>query len=188
MKNRCISDCITRINKGHTKYCNCGHIQGENTHVYLWSLHYICRTQSNYLNKLIRVSSLPQTVVCVDPFSVNYSPDNWPEPEVFRPERFAPGTSHPPYAFFRFGLGPRKCLGYRAALVMIASIVTSLLQRFRVELADPKAEVRLKTEGMPFFTPYLTPDFVLRPKGASSAALWRIKAANSPPGSGTLAL
>lgn len=44
----------------------------------------------------------------------------WPDPEAFRPERFlsdpkesAPYAMQDPLAFLPFGLGTRRCLGYR---------------------------------------------------------------------------
>ena len=46
----------------------------------------------------------------------------WPDPESFRPERFLSPDAHPeaapyamqdPLAFLPFGLGTRRCLGYR---------------------------------------------------------------------------
>lgn len=36
-------------------------------------------------------------------------PNNWPEPERFRPERFE--QAYDPYAFLAFIQGPRSCLG-----------------------------------------------------------------------------
>ena len=103
-----------------------------------------------------------QTCVSVDPYSINYDETYWPNPEEFRPERFAAGQHHVPYSLFRFGLGPRKCMGYRLAHSIIEMIVIKLLQRFHLELADPSGKLKIKTEGLPIGTPYLAPNIIFK--------------------------
>ena len=63
-------------------------------------------------------------------------------------------------SFFRFGMGPRKCLGFRYALAITRVVVVSALQAYKLELVDPDGPARVKTKGMPFFTPYLCPEIV----------------------------
>ena len=102
--------------------------------------------------------------MCVDPYSINYDPEYWPDPEKFDPERFGPNGNLVPSAYFRFGLGPRKCIAFRVALSVTTILVATLLQRYRVELAVPGAEDKLKSQGMTVFTPYKAPDIILRPR------------------------
>lgn len=101
-----------------------------------------------------------QTPVCVDTHSLNFNEAYWKTPEVFEPERFADGSRQVPGSYFRFGMGPRKCLGYRYALAITRIVVTSVLQKYSIRLADPKAPEKVKTRGMPFFTPYICPEIV----------------------------
>jgi cytochrome P450 len=63
-------------------------------------------------------------------------PDVWPEPEAFVPERFAPEAKArlPKGAYVPFGGGSRTCIGMRFGQLEIKTIVTLLLQRFRLEL------------------------------------------------------
>ncbi|KAK3732821.1 hypothetical protein QZH41_017720 [Actinostola sp. cb2023] len=100
------------------------------------------------------------TTVCVDTHSLNFSEKYWKNPEQFQPERFAEGTRQIPGSYFRFGMGPRKCLGYRYALAITRIVVASVLQKYSIRLAEPTAPDKVKTGGMPFFTPYLCPDIV----------------------------
>lgn len=100
------------------------------------------------------------TPVCVDPYSLNYSEKYWKDPEKFDPDRFANGARPTPGSLFRFGMGPRKCLGYRYALAITRVVVASVLQRYTLQLAHPDAKARVKTKGMSFFTPYLCPEIV----------------------------
>lgn len=97
------------------------------------------------------------TPVCVDTHSLNFSEQFWENPDKFDPERFANGTKQVPGSFFRFGMGPRKCLGYRYALAINRLVVASILQKFTLELGQPSDLLRVKAKGMTFFTPYLSP-------------------------------
>jgi len=96
----------------------------------------------------------------VDTHSLNFNEAYWENPEVFKPERFAEGSRQVPGSYFRFGMGPRKCLGYRYALAITRIVVASVLQKYSIQLADPEAQEKVKTRGMPFFTPYVSPDVV----------------------------
>ncbi|XP_053617325.1 cytochrome P450 6B5-like isoform X1 [Plodia interpunctella] len=70
-------------------------------------------------------------------YHLHHNPDFFPEPEVFRPERFYGEEKRNiiPYTYMPFGEGPRLCIGMRfAKMQMFAGIVT-LLKKYRVELA-----------------------------------------------------
>ncbi|XHS79198.1 cytochrome P450 [Burkholderiaceae bacterium UC74_6] len=58
----------------------------------------------------------------------------FPEPEAFRPERFAAEAPEIPRgAWMPFGAGPRVCLGQHFAMAEITLIAAMLLQRFRIQ-------------------------------------------------------
>jgi cytochrome P450 len=59
---------------------------------------------------------------------------HWPDPEQFRPERFAPSgdTSHAPYAYYPFGIGQRTCLGQPFATQEFLLVLAVLAQRFQL--------------------------------------------------------
>jgi cytochrome P450 len=84
--------------------------------------------------------------ILIFPYITHRHPRWWPEPESFRPERFAPenSASRPRYAYLPFGAGPRTCVGLHFAMTEILLVMALLLQRFRVELAMDPATVRVE--------------------------------------------
>jgi cytochrome P450 len=89
--------------------------------------------------------------VLLSPWVVHRDPAVWPEPDEFRPERFA-GDPPARTAYLPFGDGPRMCVGNRFAEAELRIVLATLLPRVRLSLAD-QAEVR--PEG----------DATLRPQG-----------------------
>jgi cytochrome P450 len=86
----------------------------------------------------------PGSEILIFPYITHRHPKWWPEPESFRPERFAPenSASRPRYAYLPFGAGPRTCVGLNFAVTEILVVLAMLFHRFRVELAMDPATVR----------------------------------------------
>jgi len=79
--------------------------------------------------------------ILIFPYITQRHPKWWPDPEAFRPERFAPENSaaRPRYAYLPFGAGPRTCIGLNFAMTEILAVLALMLQRFRLRLAiDPE--------------------------------------------------
>jgi cytochrome P450 len=91
--------------------------------------------------------------VLIAPYVVQRDPRNFPNPEVFDPDRFAPGRIQqiPPYAYIPFGGGPRICIGNSLATMEIVLLAATVLQKFRLVLDQPPPEPEL--------------EIVLRPRG-----------------------
>src|SRR5437764_2417676 len=72
----------------------------------------------------------------------------FPEPEQFRPERFAAAAKAalPKGAYVPFGGGSRICIGMRFGQLEVKAIATALLQRFTFDL---EPGYRLRTRQMP---------------------------------------
>ncbi len=69
----------------------------------------------------------------------HHLPDVFAEPWRFRPDRFLPDeyAKLPKGAYIPFGGGSRTCIGMRFGQLEIRTIATSILSRFRLELAEP---------------------------------------------------
>jgi cytochrome P450 len=79
-------------------------------------------------------------------------PDVFPEPDAFRPERFAPEAKAALErgAYIPFGGGSRTCIGMRFGQLEIRTIATLILSRFALA---PPPDFRLTIRQMPTISP-----------------------------------
>jgi cytochrome P450 len=72
------------------------------------------------------------SIVVVSPWLLHHDRRWWPEPEVFRPERWlTDATERPRYAFIPFGGGPRVCIGEPFARLEATMLLGSIARRWR---------------------------------------------------------
>jgi cytochrome P450 len=86
------------------------------------------------------------------PFVSHRMASHFPQPEVFRPERWDPssGETPPPYAYIPFAAGPRSCIGAPFATMEIKTVLAMALQRFRLDLVpDQHIEATVRTTVQP---------------------------------------
>jgi cytochrome P450 len=83
----------------------------------------------------------------------HHLPDVFPEPERFRPERFAPDAKAalPKGAYVPFGGGSRTCIGMRFGQLEVKAIAAEILRSYRLELVDPG--LRPSIRQMPTLSP-----------------------------------
>jgi len=76
------------------------------------------------------------STIFLAPYATHRHPSVWENPEAFDPERFAPGKadSVPPFAYFPFGAGSRKCIGFHLALLQMQLATAMVSQRYRVQM------------------------------------------------------
>ena len=102
---------------------------------------------------------------------VHRDPRFFPEPELFKPERWGDGSDRqrPRFAYFPFGGGPRICIGQPLAMMEAKLILATVLQRFRLA-ATSAAPVH------PFPSVTLRPDRPIRLVVSRRALGYRIAA------------
>lgn len=74
--------------------------------------------------------------------AVHHDPELWPEPNEFKPERFA--ETPKPFTFIPFSAGNRSCIGERFSMLEQLTIVTRVIQKYRIKLPgdlDPRTVV-----------------------------------------------
>ncbi|XP_045770963.1 cytochrome P450 6B5-like [Maniola jurtina] len=71
-------------------------------------------------------------------YHIQRNPDHFPEPEVYRPERFFGDEKKniKPYTHMPFGEGPRICIGKRFAKMPMHAALLKIFKNYRVELAE----------------------------------------------------
>ncbi len=76
----------------------------------------------------------------VSPYLLHRDPTNWPDPERFDPDRFAPGRDkeRPSYAYLPFGGGPRLCIGNQFALMEMQILLALLVRQFDLRAISDK--------------------------------------------------
>lgn len=101
-----------------------------------------------------------KSIILLSPYTMHRDPRWWPDPDQFRPERWAsPAPDRPKFAYYPFGGGPRLCIGERFAWMEGVLILAAIAQKWRfrrvetapVELAPlltlrPKNGLRLRAE------------------------------------------
>lgn len=78
-------------------------------------------------------------------YRTHHDPRWYPEPEVFRPERFTPENEAklPKSAYVPFGAGPRACIGKMFAMIEAKLLLATIAQRRGLALAkDQKVAMR----------------------------------------------
>jgi cytochrome P450 len=83
------------------------------------------------------------TRVLVSPYLLQRHPDLWPQPDIFRPERFSEQSTQ--QAYLPFGLGPGTCPGKAITILLLHHTVSALARRivFRPRWAgEPRPELR----------------------------------------------
>lgn len=82
------------------------------------------------------------SVVFLNNFELNNSPSLWDEPTKFMPERFLKdGCLKKPEYFVPFSTGKRSCVGSKMVANIAFLVVTTLLQRYDISLAEEKPEL-----------------------------------------------
>ncbi|KAG5884527.1 hypothetical protein JTB14_029060 [Gonioctena quinquepunctata] len=71
-------------------------------------------------------------------YAIQTDPENFPQPDEYIPERFAPENSEQlkPFSWLPFGGGPRSCLGERFATVSVKSAIANVIYNYEVELSE----------------------------------------------------
>lgn len=84
----------------------------------------------------------PESAIIFSTWGMQHDPKYFPNPDKFDPERFSEENKNNihPYAYIPFGIGPRKCIGNRFALMETKLVIAQLLQKFIVKRTEKTVE------------------------------------------------
>lgn len=82
------------------------------------------------------------TLVQIMPGAIHYNEKFYPDPSLFKPNRWLPEKKHllTPYTFLPFGGGPKNCVGMRFAYQEIKLCLAHLVPRYRFILSQHTAK------------------------------------------------
>ncbi|GAA2068468.1 hypothetical protein GCM10009801_16740 [Streptomyces albiaxialis] len=103
----------------------------------------------------------PGETVAVCAYLLHRAPDIWPEPDRFRPDRWAHDTVRG--AFLPFGAGPRACSGASVAFDTAGALLAALSQGARLSVREGSARPRIQG----IITP---PDFRLHRRATTASS------------------
>jgi cytochrome P450 len=95
----------------------------------------------------------PKSSFLISPYSLHRNKHIFEDPDTFRPERFADGTSKwPRFSYFPFGGGSRSCIGSSFAMMEATLILAVIGKQFRFRRLDtlpvrPEPLVSLRIKG-----------------------------------------
>jgi cytochrome P450 len=94
-----------------------------------------------------------RTIIVMSPYVLQRDARYFRDPDRFDPDRWTPEfrAALPPFAYFPFGGGPRRCIGEAFAWMELALVVATLAQQWRFELVPghpvaPQPVVTLRTK------------------------------------------
>ncbi len=86
-----------------------------------------------------------ETTLLPSMYLVHYREDLYPKAQQFEPERFLE-HQYSPSEYFPFGGGSRRCLGYALAQLEMKLVLTTILSKYQLALAEDKP-VKLQRRG-----------------------------------------
>ncbi|KAK9501325.1 hypothetical protein O3M35_012061 [Rhynocoris fuscipes] len=92
------------------------------------------------------------TKIVIPVSGLHYDPQYYPDPLVFKPERFSheEKIKRNPYVYLPFGAGPRNCLGLRFALINSLICLSHLLKHYEIDICE-KTPIPFVPEERAFF-------------------------------------
>ncbi|XP_005175909.3 probable cytochrome P450 6a17 [Musca domestica] len=93
------------------------------------------------------------TFIGISVYGIHHNPDYYPQPEIFRPERFSDAeiAKRPACSYLPFGIGPRACMGLRFAKMQVAFCLALLLTHFKFSFSNTTPKDLSFDPGNPVF-------------------------------------
>ncbi|CAG7729871.1 unnamed protein product [Allacma fusca] len=89
-----------------------------------------------------------EALIVLNAYSAHRDPDNFPQPEEYRPERFSLENTlkRHPYAYIPFSAGSRNCIGQKFAMAEVKTILANIFRNFQVQSLHTPDKVKAVAE------------------------------------------
>ena len=81
-----------------------------------------------------------RTIVAIGIYLIHHSPELYPEPRAFRPERFLGDGAPDHFSWIPFGGGVRRCLGVGLATLEMQVVIPTILRMVELRPSRPESE------------------------------------------------
>ncbi|XP_049825817.1 cytochrome P450 4C1-like [Aethina tumida] len=105
---------------------------------------------SKYQETILDGVTIPEDIDILIPiFRLHRNPKYYPDPLKFNPERFSPEqiAKRPQYAYIPFSGGPRNCIGWKYATMMMKTTLANIVRNFEIQSSYKNVEdIRLEAQ------------------------------------------
>lgn len=91
------------------------------------------------------------TVVMIPVYAIHHNADIYPDPKIFKPDRFAidqPETRHK-FSYLPFGAGPRNCMGIEFSKLQSLLVLSQIVYNYKIKV-NPKTPYPLALDPTKF--------------------------------------
>lgn len=89
------------------------------------------------------------TEVVLWSYGLHRDPDVFPEPDLFKPERFQENPIKiSPFAFVPFSGGSRNCIGQKFANLELKCVLAKILSKFNIRSLDPIEAIKIRADAV----------------------------------------
>lgn len=96
----------------------------------------ILARQAKEADRIGSIDVRPASLVMIVPWTLHRTESLFPDPHLFKPERFLDGKRPTPYSYIPFASGPRVCPGLQFGLTEAILCLAVLAQRFRIRVVE----------------------------------------------------
>jgi cytochrome P450 len=116
--------------------------------------------------------------VFLSPYVTHRHPEFWANPDAFDPENFGPqAPRRPKFAYFPFGGGMRKCIGFQTALLQMRVLLAVIVQHFDLNALPGHP---IERSALISLRPLNGIRLIIKPRSARSARVSTITPARQP--------
>lgn len=86
----------------------------------------------------------PGDLISLSPYLLQHNPRYWPEPMLFKPERFMEPAR--PFTMIPFGAGQRMCMGERLAMIELKVFLLLFIKNYSITISPVSQNIKMNAQ------------------------------------------